>query len=177
MPSWPSMVAFMAEPHTLWMVAQPAVSGRPACSAAWRAGAWPWPACSTQPISTSSIRLASMPARATAALIASAPRLAAVRLEKPPWNEPMAVRAAETMTMGSFMGGSPALWLSDLERQGVDGGLVAGMQLFVAFAGDAQVLDDAVLEAEEPAVQGHRLAPVPGVLDHRRMAEIGDRFD
>ena len=25
MPSWPSMVAFMAEPQTLWMVAQPAV--------------------------------------------------------------------------------------------------------------------------------------------------------
>ena len=84
MPSWPSMVAFIAEPQTLLIVAQPAESGSPACKAAWRAGAWPWPAGSTQPISTSSTRLASMPARSTAALMATAPKLAAVRLLKPP---------------------------------------------------------------------------------------------
>ena len=35
------MVAFMPEPHTLLIVVQPADSGRPAPSAAWRAGAWP----------------------------------------------------------------------------------------------------------------------------------------
>ena len=44
----------MPEPHILLTVVQPAASGRPAPSAAWRAGAWPRPAGSTQPIRTSS---------------------------------------------------------------------------------------------------------------------------
>ena len=38
------MAAFMPEPHILLIVVQPVASGRPAPSAAWRAGAWPWPA-------------------------------------------------------------------------------------------------------------------------------------
>ncbi len=50
------MVAFMPEPHTLLTVVAPVASGRPAPRAAWRAGAWPWPAGRTQPISTSSMR-------------------------------------------------------------------------------------------------------------------------
>jgi hypothetical protein len=33
----------MPEPHILLMVVQPTPSGKPAPSAAWRAGAWPWP--------------------------------------------------------------------------------------------------------------------------------------
>ena len=43
----------MPEPHILLTVVQGTELGRPAPSAAWRAGAWPRPAGSTQPISTS----------------------------------------------------------------------------------------------------------------------------
>ncbi len=50
-----SMVAFIPEPHILLIVVQPVVKGKPAPSAAWRAGAWPRPAGSTQPMITSSI--------------------------------------------------------------------------------------------------------------------------
>ena len=39
--SWATMAAFMPEPHILLIVVQPAASGRPAPSEAWRAGAWP----------------------------------------------------------------------------------------------------------------------------------------
>ena len=53
--SWANIAAFMPEPHILLTVVQPAASGRPAPRAAWRAGAWPSPAGSTQPIRTSSI--------------------------------------------------------------------------------------------------------------------------
>ena len=75
--SWASMAAFMPEPHILLTVVQPADSGRPAPSDAWRAGAWPWPAGSTQPMITSSTLSALMPARSTAAWMAAAPRRAA----------------------------------------------------------------------------------------------------
>ena len=37
--SWPNIAAFRPEPQTLWMVVQATPSGRPAPSAAWRAGA------------------------------------------------------------------------------------------------------------------------------------------
>ena len=47
------MTVFMPEPHILLTVVQGTDCGSPAPSAAWRAGAWPWPAGSTQPISTS----------------------------------------------------------------------------------------------------------------------------
>ena len=49
-----SMMAFSPEPHTRLIVVALVVSGRPAWSAAWRAGAWPLPACRTWPIRTSS---------------------------------------------------------------------------------------------------------------------------
>ena len=97
-----SMVAFMPEPHILLTVVQPADSARPPPRAAWRAGAWPWPAGSTQPKMTSSTLSAAMPARSTAALMATAPSWAAVRLVKSPWKPPIGVRAAETMTIGSL---------------------------------------------------------------------------
>src|SRR6516165_592445 len=45
-----NMIACMPEPHILLTVVEPADFGRPAPSAAWRAGAWPWPAGNTQPI-------------------------------------------------------------------------------------------------------------------------------
>jgi hypothetical protein len=72
----------MPEPHTLFTVVQPAASGRPAPSAAWRAGAWPWPAGSTQPMITSSTCSGLRPARSTAALIAIAAELGAGQAAK-----------------------------------------------------------------------------------------------
>ena len=50
----PSITAFRPEPQTLLMVMAPTLSGRPAFSAAWRAGAWPTPAWSTLPMIASS---------------------------------------------------------------------------------------------------------------------------
>ena len=64
----------MPEPHIFDSVTAPADCGRPAPSAAWRAGAWPWPAIRQLPNSTSSTASPVMPARSTAALIATAPR-------------------------------------------------------------------------------------------------------
>jgi hypothetical protein len=43
------------------------------------------------------------PARSTAARIATAPTSLADKEEKSPWNAPMGVRAAPTITMGSFI--------------------------------------------------------------------------
>ena len=57
MMSCASMVAFMPEPQTLLMVVAPVASGSLAPRAACRAGAWPCPAGSTQPMNTSSILL------------------------------------------------------------------------------------------------------------------------
>ena len=65
----------MPEPQTLLMVVQPADVGRPAPIAAWRAGAWPRPAGSTQPMITSSTWSAATPACSSAALMAAAPRV------------------------------------------------------------------------------------------------------
>ena len=91
----------MPEPHILLTVVQGTDCGSPAPSAAWRAGAWPCPAGSTQPISTSLTSSAFKPARSTAALMAALPSCGAVSGAKAPWNPPMAVRAMPTMTMGS----------------------------------------------------------------------------
>ncbi len=46
----PRMTAFRPDPHTLPTVVHGTLLGRPAASAAWRAGAWPMPAVSTQPM-------------------------------------------------------------------------------------------------------------------------------
>ena len=97
-----SIAAFIAEPHILLIVVQPAASGSPALSDAWRAGAWPWPAGSTLPMITSSTSAGAMPARSTAALIATAPRSLAASDAKSPAKPPIGVRAAPTMTTGSF---------------------------------------------------------------------------
>ena len=88
------MVAFMPEPQTLLTVVAPVASGSPAPRAAWRAGAWPWPAGSTQPISTSSIRSGASVARSSAARIACAP--SAVRRER----RQFALEAAERRARG-----------------------------------------------------------------------------
>ena len=69
------MMAFMPEPHTLLRVLAPVLVGRPAARAAWRAGAWPRLAGSTQPMITSETSAAAMPDCAMAALMAAAPRV------------------------------------------------------------------------------------------------------
>jgi len=95
------MVAFIPEPHILLMVEHTVLCARPAPNAAWRAGAWPWPACSTQPMITSSTASGARPARPRVARIAVAPSSAAVTSLKSPRKPPMGVRAALTITTGS----------------------------------------------------------------------------
>ena len=67
------MTARIPEPHTLWTVMQGTLSGIPAPSEAWRAGACPTPACSTLPITTCSISAAGTPALESAQRIAAEP--------------------------------------------------------------------------------------------------------
>src|SRR3954471_16927620 len=97
-----SIAAFIPEPHILFTVVHPAASGSPAPSDAWRAGAWPWPAGSTQPMITSWTSSGRMRARSTAARIAAAPSSGAAKPLSSPWNAPIGVRERPTMTMGSF---------------------------------------------------------------------------
>src|SRR3954470_20358576 len=98
-----NIAAFMPEPHILDSVTAPAPLGSPPLNAAWRAGAWPWPAIRQLPNSTSPTESGETPARSTAALMAAPPRSCADSAEKSPWNAPMGVRAAPTMTMDSDM--------------------------------------------------------------------------
>ena len=93
-----SMIALRPEPQTRLIVVAGVVSGRPAVSAAWRAGACPAPACSTWPIRTSSTSAVagSRPARSTAARIATAPSSVAGTPASAPPNLPIGVRAADT---------------------------------------------------------------------------------
>ena len=101
MMSCASMVAFMPEPQTLLTVVAPVASGRLAPRAAWRAGAWPWPAGSTQPMNTSSILSGASLARSSAAPITCEPSLWALNGDSSPMKRPSGVRAAERMTTGS----------------------------------------------------------------------------
>ena len=87
----------------LFTVVAGVVFESPALIAAWRAGAWPWPACSTHPKITSSTSVGFTPACSTAALMAVAPRSLALRLLNLPCIAPMGVRLAPTMTMFSAM--------------------------------------------------------------------------
>src|SRR5205823_6176234 len=96
-----NIAAFIPEPHILFTVVQPAASGRPAPSEAWRAGACPCPAGSTQPMITSCTSSGLILARSTAARIAAAPSSGAAKLLSSPWKPPIGVREAETMTIGS----------------------------------------------------------------------------
>lgn len=79
-----NIAAFIPEPHILLTVVAPAASGSPAFSAACRAGAWPWPAGSTQPNTISSMRSAGTFARSSAARIATAPRSLALAAARSP---------------------------------------------------------------------------------------------
>src|SRR5690348_16766867 len=96
--SCPSMIAFMPEPHTLLMVVQPTAGGRPAPSDAWRAGAWPRLAVSTQPMITSLTSDGATPDCSSAARIAVAPSVGVGTPVNWPRKEPMAVRLAPAMT-------------------------------------------------------------------------------
>src|SRR4051794_15677151 len=125
MMSCASMVAFMPEPHTLLMVVAPVASGNFAPRAACRAGAWPCPAGSTQPMNTSSMRSGVSFARSTAAAITWELRLWALKGERSPWNLPSGVRTAETITTGSeadmadapqFHAGECAVCLNDVHH-------------------------------------------------------------
>ena len=69
----PIITAFMPEPHTLLIVVPARRTEGRHRRAAWRAGAWPRPAGSTQPIRVSSMSPGVMPARLTASPIAAAP--------------------------------------------------------------------------------------------------------
>ena len=61
------------EAQTLLIVSAGVSFGSPAPIAAWRAGAWPAPACSTCPMITYSGSCGSRPIRSSAALIAIDP--------------------------------------------------------------------------------------------------------
>src|SRR6056297_3230253 len=93
----------MPEPQTLLTVVQPTASGNPAARAAWRAGAWPRPAGSTQPMMASETSSGATPASSMAARIATAASCGAGTGLKPPWKAPMGVRRAAAMTMVSWL--------------------------------------------------------------------------
>ncbi len=92
-----NMIALSPEPQTRLIVVAGVVSARPARRSAWRAGAWPAPACSTWPMITSSIGAsAGSPDRVTAARMAVAPSSTAGTPASAPPNLPIGVRAALT---------------------------------------------------------------------------------
>src|SRR5688572_19251226 len=97
------IAAFMPEPHILLIVVAGVDLSSPAPRAAWRAGAWPWPAPSTLPKMRSSTSEGFTPACSTAALIATAPSCEALIELNLPCMDPMGVRLAPTMTMDSGM--------------------------------------------------------------------------
>ena len=107
MRTWSAAIisAFMPDPHILLTVVAGTDAAMPAASAACRAGAWPRPAGSTQPKTTSSSASPGTPASASAARAAAAPSCGAVALASAPWNAPIGVRRAATITV-SFIANS-----------------------------------------------------------------------
>src|SRR5690606_21902069 len=101
--SWASITAFIPDPQTLLMVVQPADTGMPAPSEACRAGAWPRPAGSTQPMITSSTWSGARPACSSAPVIALLPRIGVGTPVNWPRKEPIAVRLAPTMTTSDML--------------------------------------------------------------------------
>ncbi len=71
----------------------------PALICAWREGIWPWPACSTWPITTCSTCSGSTSARSSAASIAVPPSVVASSVDSPPPILPMGVRAEPRITV------------------------------------------------------------------------------
>ena len=91
--------ALSPDPQTIFTVIAGTSFGIPAWIDAWRAGFWPWPACKTQPISTSETCSGFTPARFSASAIAMLPSFSAGMPERLPPNLPTAVRTAERMTI------------------------------------------------------------------------------
>src|SRR5690554_1645223 len=101
--SWAMMTACMPEPHILLMVVQPLLSGIPAARDACRAGAWPRPAGSTQPMMISCISAGCSPARSMAALMETAPSSGERTELKEPIMPPIGVLAEPAITISLFM--------------------------------------------------------------------------
>ena len=98
----------MPEAQTLLIVSEETSLGMPALIWAWRDGIWPWPACSTWPMTTCSTCSGSTPARSSAASIAVPPSSVASSEASPPPILPNGVRAVPRITellIGSFLGG------------------------------------------------------------------------
>lgn len=89
------VMALIPEEQTLLMVVQSVDKGRPARTAAWRAGAWPRPAEQTLPKYTEWMDSGGSDALSKAALMAMEPSWVAERWEREPWKEPSGVRQAE----------------------------------------------------------------------------------
>src|SRR3546814_18333898 len=87
------IAAFMPEPHILLIVTASVDLGRPAPSAAWRAGAWPRPAGGCQPMSPRSLSTGGTHARSPEAPTAGAPQSVALAPASAPWQTPLGGRA------------------------------------------------------------------------------------
>ena len=92
-------VARTLEAQTLLIVSEETSLGMPASICAWREGIWPWPACSTWPITTCWTWSGATPARSRAALIAIPPSSVAWSEERPPPSLPTGVRAVPRITV------------------------------------------------------------------------------
>ena len=110
-----SIIAFIPEPQTLFIVVQGIDAGTPAPSAACRAGAWPRPAETTLPKKTSSMCSAGAPARDSASPMACEPSSVALLLASVPMNFPIGVLTAETMNAW-FCGNCQPPWIVSLYR-------------------------------------------------------------
>src|SRR5574338_178783 len=169
----PIITALRPEPQTLLMVVAPTPSGRPALSAAWRAGACPAPAWITCPISTSSTRSGAMPARSTAARMAVAPSSVAGTVERPPPNLPMGVRAADRMKTSlmrpwyaALLRRRPSLLLDAVEQVGhlVGPALLDDAQLDLQGGGQLTLL---------LGQQARQERDPPGALEDGEAVELG----
>src|SRR5918994_7288667 len=90
--------ARIEEAQTLLIVSDGTSIGRPAPIAAWRAGAWPAPPCSTWPMITYSTSSFAIPARSSAARMAIDPSSVASLSASEPPSLPNGVRTADTIT-------------------------------------------------------------------------------
>ena len=93
-----NIIAFILEPHILFIVSAGILSGMPAFKAAWRAGCCPMPADRTLPIMTSSTVSGSILVCSNVALIANAPKSTAEVSKRAPLNFPWAVLTPPTIT-------------------------------------------------------------------------------
>src|SRR5579864_2106266 len=171
-----NMAAFIPEPHILFTVVQPTEIGSPAPSAAWRAGACPCPAGSTQPMMTSCTCSGLTPARSTAARIAAAPSCGAEKSFSSPWNAPIGVRAAETKTTGSFSMAAPSCsgiaGARPARRPAEDPGRLRMARSCRTPLRHLQVAQQPVPEVVDPGVHLERLAAFPGFLHRGALDDV-----